>query len=117
MSSTSIDVVFGRRHRRMFLTQVVSQISATTFELLKTVINSDKGCSFIMIGQLNAKRDASVAVCGVTVSARRDGDHVDSAPAPADTGRLAMGWFNDTAHLTDPPAPPAARPAAYHIGR
>ncbi|GBP28811.1 hypothetical protein EVAR_19856_1 [Eumeta japonica] len=31
----STDVVFGRRHTRTFLTQIVNQITATTFELVK----------------------------------------------------------------------------------
>ncbi|GBP27434.1 hypothetical protein EVAR_17136_1 [Eumeta japonica] len=39
----SIDVVFDRRRRRMSLTQFVSQISATTFELIRPVINSGQG--------------------------------------------------------------------------
>ncbi|GBP15735.1 hypothetical protein EVAR_93923_1 [Eumeta japonica] len=41
----STNVVFGRRHRRTSLTQIVSQIRATTFEFVKPVINSDKGWS------------------------------------------------------------------------
>ncbi|GBP98202.1 hypothetical protein EVAR_70881_1 [Eumeta japonica] len=37
------DAVFGRQHRRTSLAQIVSQISANTFELVKPVINSGKG--------------------------------------------------------------------------
>ncbi|GBP16974.1 hypothetical protein EVAR_101989_1 [Eumeta japonica] len=43
----STDVVFGRRRKRTSLSQIVSQISATTFELVNSVINSGKGWSFI----------------------------------------------------------------------
>ncbi|GBP35275.1 Zinc finger BED domain-containing protein 5 [Eumeta japonica] len=39
----STNLVFGRHRRRTPLTQIVSQISATTFELVKPVINSGKG--------------------------------------------------------------------------
>ncbi|GBP76169.1 hypothetical protein EVAR_49966_1 [Eumeta japonica] len=45
----SIDIVFGRRLRMTFFTQIASQISATTFELVKPVITNGKGLSFIMI--------------------------------------------------------------------
>ncbi|GBP09648.1 hypothetical protein EVAR_76623_1 [Eumeta japonica] len=37
------DVILDRRHRRTSLTQIVSQISATTFELLKPVVNITNG--------------------------------------------------------------------------
>ncbi|GBP14960.1 hypothetical protein EVAR_6612_1 [Eumeta japonica] len=40
--------VFSRRRRRTTLTQIVSQISGTTFELVKPVINSGTRWSFIM---------------------------------------------------------------------
>ncbi|GBP09360.1 hypothetical protein EVAR_5786_1 [Eumeta japonica] len=39
----STDVVFGRRCRRMSLTQIVCQISVTRFELVKPVTNNGKG--------------------------------------------------------------------------
>ncbi|GBP34300.1 hypothetical protein EVAR_13439_1 [Eumeta japonica] len=38
----STNVVFGRRRRRTSLTETVSKIGATTFELVKPVVNSDK---------------------------------------------------------------------------
>ncbi|GBP36724.1 hypothetical protein EVAR_24727_1 [Eumeta japonica] len=37
------DVVFGRRRRRTSFAHIVSQISATVFELVNPVINSSKG--------------------------------------------------------------------------
>ncbi|GBP65129.1 hypothetical protein EVAR_29793_1 [Eumeta japonica] len=40
--TASTDVVFGRRRRRTFFTEIVSQIIATTFELVKLVTNSGK---------------------------------------------------------------------------
>ncbi|GBP20362.1 hypothetical protein EVAR_10627_1 [Eumeta japonica] len=43
--------VFGRGHRRTSLTQIVSQIRAIT---VKLVINSSKGWSIIMKGQLKS---------------------------------------------------------------
>ncbi|GBP84628.1 hypothetical protein EVAR_65553_1 [Eumeta japonica] len=49
--SHSTDVLFGRRRRKNSLTEIVSQISVITFELVKPVINSSNGWSFIMIGQ------------------------------------------------------------------
>ncbi|GBP40422.1 hypothetical protein EVAR_25274_1 [Eumeta japonica] len=39
----STDVAFDRRRRRTYLTQIVSQINATAFEIMKSVINSGKG--------------------------------------------------------------------------
>ncbi|GBP69826.1 hypothetical protein EVAR_51991_1 [Eumeta japonica] len=50
VSITSRTALFCLRwcRRRTSLTQIVSQISATTFELVKPVINRDKGWSFIM---------------------------------------------------------------------
>ncbi|GBP57393.1 hypothetical protein EVAR_51240_1 [Eumeta japonica] len=45
------DVVFGRCCRRKSLTQIISQISATTYEF----INSGKGWSFIIKGQPKAR--------------------------------------------------------------
>ncbi|GBP64275.1 hypothetical protein EVAR_45323_1 [Eumeta japonica] len=51
MSRTALTVVLGRRRRRTSLAQIVRQISATIFELLKPVINSGKGWSFIVKGQ------------------------------------------------------------------
>ncbi|GBP22989.1 hypothetical protein EVAR_15663_1 [Eumeta japonica] len=47
------DVIFGRRRRMMSLAQTISQISATTFKLVESVVNSDKGWSFIMKDRLN----------------------------------------------------------------
>ncbi|GBP30893.1 hypothetical protein EVAR_28531_1 [Eumeta japonica] len=47
----STDVVFGRRRRRTSLAKTVGQISATTFELVKPVMNGDKGWSFIVKDQ------------------------------------------------------------------
>ncbi|GBP73381.1 hypothetical protein EVAR_60615_1 [Eumeta japonica] len=47
------DVAFGRRRRRTPLTQIVNQISAATFELVKPVINSGKRWSFIIKSQTN----------------------------------------------------------------
>ncbi|GBP28231.1 hypothetical protein EVAR_19079_1 [Eumeta japonica] len=43
----STDVVFPGSHRRTFLTQIVNHFSANTFELVKPVMNSIKGWSFI----------------------------------------------------------------------
>ncbi|GBP79322.1 hypothetical protein EVAR_99545_1 [Eumeta japonica] len=42
------EIVFDCRRRRTSLTQIVSQISATTFELFKPFTNSGKESSFIM---------------------------------------------------------------------
>ncbi|GBP45104.1 hypothetical protein EVAR_33209_1 [Eumeta japonica] len=47
----STDIVFGRRRTRTSLAQIVSQISAITFEIVKSVINSAKRWSFIIKGQ------------------------------------------------------------------
>ncbi|GBP29950.1 hypothetical protein EVAR_18430_1 [Eumeta japonica] len=56
------DEVFGRRRRRTSLMQIVSQINATTFELVEPVINSDKRWSFIVRGQPNAIAHNKAAV-------------------------------------------------------
>ncbi|GBP12191.1 hypothetical protein EVAR_6371_1 [Eumeta japonica] len=47
----STGVGFDRCRRRTSLAQIVSQISTTTCELIKLVINSGRGWGFIMIGQ------------------------------------------------------------------
>ncbi|GBP20310.1 hypothetical protein EVAR_10571_1 [Eumeta japonica] len=46
----SANIIFDRRHRRTSLTLIISQSDATTFELVKPIINSGEGWSFIMKG-------------------------------------------------------------------
>ncbi|GBP85546.1 hypothetical protein EVAR_58081_1 [Eumeta japonica] len=46
----SADIVFGRHQRTTFITQIVSQISVTTFEFVKPVTNRGKGWSSIIKG-------------------------------------------------------------------
>ncbi|GBP09868.1 hypothetical protein EVAR_92422_1 [Eumeta japonica] len=50
----STEVVFGRRRRRTFFTQIIGQISGITFELVKSIVSSVKGWTFIMKGQSNS---------------------------------------------------------------
>ncbi|GBP29411.1 hypothetical protein EVAR_22023_1 [Eumeta japonica] len=45
------EVVFGRRHKRTSLTQIVSQITANTFKLVKPVTNSGREWNFFVKGQ------------------------------------------------------------------
>ncbi|GBP29381.1 hypothetical protein EVAR_22753_1 [Eumeta japonica] len=48
---TRVDVDFGHHRRKTSLTQIVSQISATTVVVVKSVTNSGKRWRFIIKGQ------------------------------------------------------------------
>ncbi|GBP18644.1 hypothetical protein EVAR_14414_1 [Eumeta japonica] len=57
----STDIVFDHRRRRTSVRQIVSQISTTTCELVKLVINPGREWSFIMKGQPKSSMAFSLA--------------------------------------------------------
>ncbi|GBP50508.1 hypothetical protein EVAR_25205_1 [Eumeta japonica] len=92
----STGVVVGRRRRRTSFTQTVSEISVTTFELVKPVIGSGQGWSFIMKGQPNSLK-ASESWRGICGGGGESGNEVtrhsslNSLPRSCSAGAAATG--------------------------